>query len=33
VLAAADENYGGEMDVIDASAIAECALYWRVVYA
>jgi hypothetical protein len=33
VLAAARENYGGEMDVIDASAIAECALYGRVVYA
>jgi hypothetical protein len=33
VLAAARENYAGEMDVIDASAIAECALYGQVVYA
>jgi hypothetical protein len=33
VLAAARENYAGDMDVIDASAIAECALYGQVVYA
>jgi hypothetical protein len=33
VLAAARDGDGGEMDVIDASAIAECALYGQVVYA
>jgi hypothetical protein len=33
VLAAARDGDGGDMDVIDASAIAECALYGQVVYA
>jgi hypothetical protein len=33
ILAAAGEDDGGDMDVIDASAIAECALYGQVVYA
>jgi hypothetical protein len=32
VLAAARDGDGGDMDVIDASAIAECALYGQVVY-
>jgi hypothetical protein len=33
VLAAARVGDAGEMDVIDASAVAECALYGQVVYA